>query len=92
MANKFGITRTIKVQTIKYTAYNSETKELVSMEVLNPDFTKDTRKLEKLCTINAASAGLTFVVIDDVMETSTLYGMSVEDFLTHASAIKTENE
>ena len=80
------ITRTIDVTTVRVMGLNTNTQEVINLEIEVSGSLKDERLL-KFMNDNYAPADTVFVQASKVKESSILYGMSEAEFIKHAKVL-----
>lgn len=84
MAKKYPFTRSISKQNVIALAFNKESAEPFNTSVTIAPPIADTKKLEKAVAAKVDSDTIKFIEIVDVTIDEKVYGITLEDFMTHA--------
>ena len=84
MSKKFPFTRSISKQNVIALAFNKETAEPFNTSVTIAPPIADTKRLEKAVAAKVDSATVKFIEIVDVTVDEKVYGITLEDFMSHA--------
>ena len=90
MARKYPFTRTIITQNVTALIFDKETAEASNITITIPTPINDKAKLEKVVAKLVNKDNIKFIEIVDIEEKTSLYGITLEDFMAHAVLLDPE--